>query len=461
MRILLPISAYFYTHDATIFYTGDTAQYIAPARELIAHHSFFSDGSLEARVWNSPIAPAPDIIRTPGYPLLLTVGLLLGPLVPITVALQIWLSCFTVYMVYKSAGLIFESEKVALSAALLYAVEPLAVIFSSLLSTEAMFTAILMLGVYYLIRYLKGQSLTDVLVSAGALAASVYVRPAGYFLPVIIAAGLAMWTAMAGGQNSRMLIHLSAFLVVFFGLTGLWRIRNKVVTDYSGVSSVFSDDMYCNAAASILAAKWHLSYGAVQRRLGCYDLNIYFQDHPEQKTQTIGEVVKYECDYATLIFLHNPAIFARIYLQGVMRAIFDPASTEFIRFFDLYPKEGGLLETAVDRGTFAALEALFRNRLLAWTTVALLMLQLLYISGACITLFKAPMRDPAILIIVIIMGYYLVLPGGPSAWDRYRHPAMPLMCILAGHGLRAMWSEVDRPHFGEAALVYRTAKGSR
>jgi Dolichyl-phosphate-mannose-protein mannosyltransferase len=232
VRVLLPISAYFYTHDATIFYTGDTAQYTAPARELIAHHSFFSDGSLEARVWNSPIAPAPDIIRTPGYPLLLTVGLLLGPLVPITVALQIWLSCFTVYIVYKSAGLIFESEKVALSAALLYAVEPLAVIFSSLLSTEAMFTAILMLGVYYLVRYLKGQSLTDLLVSAGALAASIYVCPAGYFLPLIIAAGLVMWTAMAGDQNSRMLIHLSAFLVVFLGLTGLWRIRNKVVTGY-------------------------------------------------------------------------------------------------------------------------------------------------------------------------------------------------------------------------------------
>jgi 4-amino-4-deoxy-L-arabinose transferase-like glycosyltransferase len=66
----------------------------------------------------------------------------------------------------------------ALIAAMLYAIEPLSILFSSLISTETLFTAILMAGVYYLVRYLKRQSLTDLLVSSGALAASVYVRPA-------------------------------------------------------------------------------------------------------------------------------------------------------------------------------------------------------------------------------------------------------------------------------------------
>lgn len=123
-------SAYLYTRDPTIFCTGDTPQYIVLACELIAHHRFFSDGSPEARVWNSPVAPAPEIIRTPGYPLLFTVGLLVGRLAFITIALQILLSCFTVYTVYRTAGLLFESERMALSAAILYATEPLAVPFS-------------------------------------------------------------------------------------------------------------------------------------------------------------------------------------------------------------------------------------------------------------------------------------------------------------------------------------------
>jgi hypothetical protein len=83
LRTLLPILGYFYTRDDTIVYTPDTVSYIVPARELIAHHRFFSNG-------------APEIIRTPGYPLLLTAGLLLGRLESVTIALQILLSCFTV-----------------------------------------------------------------------------------------------------------------------------------------------------------------------------------------------------------------------------------------------------------------------------------------------------------------------------------------------------------------------------
>ena len=447
VRALLPVSAYSFTHDATIFYTGDTAQYIAPAHELIAHHHFFSDGSPEARVWNSPVAPAPDIIRTPGYPLLLTVGLLLGRAVPTTVTLQISLSCLTVYIVYRIATVVFENQAVALSAALLYALDPLTIMFSSLLSTETMFTALLMVGVYYLIKCLELGRVKDLIVSAGALAASVYVRPVGYFLPLLIMIRLIMRRLVSHDQHRRrVLTHLGAFLVIFLGLTGLWRIRNDMVSGYSGFSSVFSDDMYCNTAASILAAKWQLSDLTVQHRLGCYDLGIYFRDHPEQRTRGVGKIVKFERDDAIMIFLHNPIIFARIYLAGVIRTIFDPGSTELVRFFDLYPIEGGLLETAVDRGTLKALEAIFRNRVLAWTTIMLLAVQLLYISGACIAFFNAPIRNPPIFTVVITMGYYLAIPGGASAWGRYRHPAVPLMCVLAGFGLCSAWKELIRPY---------------
>src|ERR1700719_117759 len=128
LRALFPVSGYLYTRDATIFYTPDTASYIVPARELVTHHRFFSDG-------------APELIRTPGYPLLLTAGLLLGRLELATIVLQILLNCLTVYMVYRTAGLLFESERIALIAASLYAIDPLSILFSSLLSTETLFTA--------------------------------------------------------------------------------------------------------------------------------------------------------------------------------------------------------------------------------------------------------------------------------------------------------------------------------
>jgi 4-amino-4-deoxy-L-arabinose transferase-like glycosyltransferase len=235
LRVLLPILGYCHTRDATIFYTPDSASYIVPAHELITYHRFFSDRSPQPRGSNSPIAPAPEIIRTPGYPLLLAAGLLMGRLELVTIALQVLLSCFTVYLVYRTAGLLFESEPIALIAAFLYSIDPLSILFSSLLSTESLFTAVLMVGLHCLVRYLRRQSLRYLLLSAGALAASVYVRPIGYFLPLVIAAGLAAWALVTHRQNKlRVLAHTCAFVMVSVGLTSLWQIRNKIETGYSG-----------------------------------------------------------------------------------------------------------------------------------------------------------------------------------------------------------------------------------
>ena len=436
LRASLPILGYRYTHDPSIYFTPDTASYVVPAQELVAFHRFFSDGSPAAAVWNTPVAPAPDTVRTPGYPLLLTVGLLLGRFETVTIAFQVLLSSFTVYLVYGTAYLLFESESTALTAATLYTIEPLSVLFSSLLAPETLFTAMLMVGVYYLVRYLRRQSSADLLISGGALAAAVYIRPAGYFLPLIIAGGLAAWMLGPAQQNKPGLIaSLGVFVIVSGGPIGLWQLRNKVTTGYSGFSSVFTEDLYCCSAASVLASQQDLSYTDMQDRLGCYNLNVYFQNHPEQRTWSVAKRFDYMNHAAVHILLDSPLIYARIYFEGVLRSTFDPGSTEYVRFFDLYPKEGGLIDVAVDKGIVKTLEALFLNPILAWSTVVMLAVQFMYFSGACMAISKRSILDPAILAGLVIMVYYLAIPGGPAVWGRFRHPAMPLMSVFAAYGL--------------------------
>ncbi|MGA8058445.1 MAG: glycosyltransferase family 39 protein [Candidatus Binataceae bacterium] len=433
LRALLPISGYFYTRDATIFYTPDTASYIVPARELVAHHRFFSDGAAE-------------VIRTPGYPLLLTAGLLLDRLELVTVTLQILLSCFTVFMVYRTARLLFEREDIAIVAAELYAIDPLSILFASLLAPETLFTAIVMVAVYYLVRHLRRQSPKDLLVSAGALAASVYVRPIGYFLPLIIAAGLATWTLITHGQNKlRLLAPSYAFVIVSVGLTGLWQVRNKVESGYSGFSAIASDNMYFIGAASVLAAQQHVPYYAMRDRLGYQNPRVYFHDHPNQKTWPLAQRIKYMNRAADHILLGDSLTYTWIYLQGLLRGTFDPGSTEFLRFFDFYPKEGGLLTVEVDKGIVATINALFANPLLFWSTAMMLPQLLIYLSCACIALCSRGILDPAILAVLLIMGYYMAIAGGPGDWGRFRHPAMPIICMLAGYGLRVARSRWKLP----------------
>lgn len=150
LRTLLPTFAYLYTRDTTIFYGPDTETYVVPAQELIAHHRFSTHG-------------APEISRTPGYPFFLIPGLLLRHSVPITIVLQVLLSCFTVYLVYRVAYLLFNAERIAITAAALYAIEPVSVLYAGVILTETLFAALVMLWLYFLLGYLNRPTLRELL----------------------------------------------------------------------------------------------------------------------------------------------------------------------------------------------------------------------------------------------------------------------------------------------------------
>src|SRR6266851_1145082 len=434
LRILLPIAGYFYTRDLTIFIAPDTASYVEPARELIACHRFFSDG-------------APEIIRTPGYPALLTVGLLLGRLELVTIGLQIALSCFTVYMVYRTSRLLFEREQIGLVAAALYAIEPLSILYTSGLVTETLFATLVMVWVYCFMKYLRHQSPVDLLASSVVLAASVYVRPIGYFMPMLIAAVLAVRVLVTLQQNRRHLVaHISAFVIISLGLSLPWQLRNKLETGYAGFSAISSENMYFYLAASVLAAQRHVPFYEMQDRLGYKDERIYLQQHPEQRNWPPGRRFDYMSREGKRVLLSSPLIYARIHFEGILRAIFDPGSTEFLKFFHLYPRQGGLLGVLVDKGIVKTIRTLLLTRpIVFWSNAVLLPMLLMYLSCACIVLFsKRLMWDPAILAALLIVSYYLAISGGPAALGRFRHPAMPIICVLAAYGLCLVVSRLRR-----------------
>ncbi len=444
LRILLPTIGYFYTRDVTIFIAPDTASYVEPARELIASHRFFTDG-------------APEIIRTPGYPLLLTAGLLLGRLALITIGFQIVLSCFTVYMVYRTSRLLFEKEQIALVAAALYAMEPLSILYTSTLVAETLFAAVVMIWVYYLMRYLRHQSPVDVFVTGVALSASVYVRPIGYFLPILVATALAVW-ALVGPLHDkrRRLAHIGVFALTCLGLIGPWQLRNKVETGYAGFSAISSENMYFYLAASVLAAKQHVSFYEMQNQLGYQDERIYLQQHPEQTNWPPAQKFNYMSGEAEHILLDNPLTYARIHFEGMLRAVLDPGSTEFLKFFHLYPKQGGLLGVLVDQGVVKTTRTLLLNSpVMFWSNALLLPMQLVYLSCACIVLFsKRMMFDPTILAVLLILSYYLVISGGPAALGRFRQPIMPIICVLAGYGLCVVLIRLQRANSRPSHAVW-------
>ena len=134
LRSALPLSAWLLNHDPNVFFSSDTKGYICPAESLITNGTFSCEGR-------------PEILRTPGYPLLLFPGLLLGRFEAFTIGLQIIFNVVTVLLVYKTSLVVFDNHKAALLASVLYAIEPLSITYCCYLLTETLFTFFIMLFV--------------------------------------------------------------------------------------------------------------------------------------------------------------------------------------------------------------------------------------------------------------------------------------------------------------------------
>lgn len=423
LRILLPVLGYAHAHDSQIFLNPDTATYVAPTHELLADHRFYSDGH-------------PEIIRTPGYPLLLTVGLALHHLTAITIFLQVLLSTLTIYLVYASANVVFESEHAALAAAALYAVEPLSILYSSQLLTETLFTALSTLGVYEFLKYLRCFRLRHLIAAAVVLAASVYVRPIGYFLPIFLAVGLLVVAFFYQRRKTMQVVYAALFALIALALLLPWQLRNNAEAGYRGFAGISAVNMYFYLAASVLAVQRHTPFFEEQHQLGYLNDHIYFADHPEQRDWPLAARLTFIDGEARRILAANKAVYLRIHFSGVARALLDSGATDFLIFFRLYQRGGGLLGSFDDKGLLAGFQTLVRTKpAVFWSNTLLFPFELLYLVGAVIVLFTKRITQPPVAATFSVAAYYLIVAGGPAALGRFKHPAMPAISILAGFGI--------------------------
>ena len=156
--------------------------------------------------------------------------------------------------------MLFECEKVAIIAAALYAIEPVSILYTSKLGTETLFAALGMVWLYFLLKYSKDTSY-GICSFRTVLAASIYVRPLGYFLPLIAATGLSAWALVGGQKNKqRLAIHIVLFMIVSMCPSLIWQERNRAETGYPGFSGVPTEDLYFYWAASVLADRQRVPY---------------------------------------------------------------------------------------------------------------------------------------------------------------------------------------------------------
>ncbi|MGQ0593367.1 MAG: glycosyltransferase family 39 protein [Gammaproteobacteria bacterium] len=435
VRILVPVTAYLFTSDPQVFHAPDTNSYIQATQELLSDGTFSVNGKIE-------------LLRTPGYSLILVPGIASNHVEVVTIALQILLSASSVWLVFLISLEIFSSYRAALIAAWLYAIEPLSVVYTSKLLTETWFATLLLLSMYFFIRHLKlqqteaGPVTKCLFISAAALAGATYVRPVSYFLPICIFLGW-VFAILLGYRTKRVssvavkLTSAIGFIIVSMSLIAAWQVRNYVQTSYSGFSGVQDANLYFYLGAATLASSEGRSYYDVQESLGYNNDDIYFSKHPDQKTWSEAQVLRFQGEEGRRILLHDPFTYLKIYSKGTLLLVFDPGAVELWKLFKLYEEGGGLLGAMHDRGIISVtLDLLERNPLFFWSNVVFALYLFAILGFAAVGLARRMVRTrTGILLLVGVIAYVIAISAGPQSYSRFRHPIMPFLCILAGIGM--------------------------
>jgi 4-amino-4-deoxy-L-arabinose transferase-like glycosyltransferase len=437
MRIAVPLTVILTTGDYSLFYTPDSFTYIKPAEELLSHGRFYSKG-------------LPELFRTPGYPLFLIPGILFGRVETVTIALQIILGCLTTYLVFRVALTLFDDARIAAWGAFAYAIDPVSILYASKLLSETLSAFLTILFVYCLLKYFKTESHKSLLLASILLAFSVYVRPAGYFLPVVIVMLLLTWSLRK--RKTVLFAHTLSFLLCSFLIIGLWQLRNQRETGYSGFSSVSDYNLYCYQAASVRAVQERVPYYEMQRSMGCPDKEIYLRNHPEQTSWGRGKIYHFMGREGLQIITRKPVTYLLIHAQGMVRTLIDPGITEYLIMFKRYSWTGGLLGQVLDQGLLATFKGFARTMPIFFflsLTLMGLYLAASFGSGVVALFHRGFPYGISTAALLCILAYYLLVSGGPVGYHRFRLPIMPLVCVFSGYGLSLLWRRGGRQASGK------------
>lgn len=331
----------------------------------------------------------PDTTRMPGYPWSIH---LLGCSVPAVLAVQVLLSAAKVLLVHRLAQAIGLARQGALLAAALMAVEPVDIVLTGSLLTEACFTTALLAGTLLLVR--PGHPWSAVLGAAVCFGAAAWCRANGLLLS-LTAAGI------VGVVLHMELRKAAAFCVAVLLLLAPWVLRNKAETG----RLVLSD------SGAVAAAHFHLQ--EVLAAAGDPRAEGYKQELYERATRTNWEDRSAAAAYFNGLrddlrhtFMAHPLAWSGVQLRTAAGIFLAPGRGHIAGFFG-----GGAAARVI-------------------TAIAFLLTGLLVLALAS-WVWRAR-QLPAVLVVLLLLAGAVLFSGGISTTDaRFKAPAMPMLLVGA------------------------------
>jgi 4-amino-4-deoxy-L-arabinose transferase-like glycosyltransferase len=443
LRLGLFLWACHQSPDLSRSHLSDTVTYVKPAEALWNEGRFYKDSQ-------------PELFRTPGYPLLMIPGVALHQVALFTVCLQLILGVATIWLVHRMALDLFGTPAAALGAGLLMAIDPLSIIYSSILLSETLFTFVFVLFLRFLLRYFSSNATIDLVVCGLLLAAATFVRPVTYYLPLVLIVGLVARACWPTRRPFR-LVQCGAFAIACWVPLGAWQVRNYQVANYSAFSASTDFNLYYHQAASAVARREGVTVLSVQDRFGRADGRAFDKVHPELRTASQAERYAFMGrEGRRLLRQHLPESLKSQFSNALMISA-NPGATYLLNLAMRAPEPRserppgtGALGTARQMAT--------ETPVLFYTSLALsILIGMTYLLSMLGWLTSLKHRPLETMVLLGISAYLLAVSTGVIE-ARMRHPIMPIVCLLGGAGIAAVRpTRAWRPKSDNRSAGHQTA----
>ncbi|HEY8130305.1 MAG TPA: hypothetical protein VII12_00320 [Thermoanaerobaculia bacterium] len=371
------------------FYYPDSFTYLAPARSFLHGLGFLDEKG------------APETIRTPVYPLLLAIfGAHTLPMIILQHLLNVAIAAGIYIFIMRR----LDNRFMAMTAALLFALDVPTMHYANKLLTETPFTALLY--VVFAMALQKPRPIVLALLT-GAL---VLLRPIAILFFVVLAVFLAI-------QRIPMR-QIAAYVAIALVLPLAWALRNQVRTGVFTVSSIGGINMIECRAGGALAIEDEGDF----RKDMADEGNALIEEADEElqqklhipDAQELPEDVraKYYGRYALRVIGDHKLSFVQLTIRGLMVNLFD---SDWDALWDVSQVSPAVLQL---------------------TLGAISVVVFVFATIGIIAMWRTD--RPLAILIFLTVGYFIGISAGGEAESRFRVPVVPEMAIAAAAGVAAV-----------------------
>ncbi|MFB6226512.1 MAG: ArnT family glycosyltransferase [Candidatus Paceibacteria bacterium] len=389
--------------DYSHFLLGDSKEYINLALDILKNREYYIDN-----YWSRP----------PGYPIVLSIVFWFfeGKNIIAASIFNILFSFFTVLLLYLLVKKL-SNNRIALFSSLLLTLSPMFIFYSNTVMTEAIFTTLLIFGLYFYTEYffLNGKKYY-VALSATILGLSVYLKPTALYIVFPLALPLFL---IYKGSLYYFFKKYSVFILVFLSIVSPMFIYNYMKSGVITFSTMQGANLYYQTAHKVMQDNMSISSEKSMEMLNS-NLNLKNTDSKLKKNSIRG-------NKAARILLENPLTYLKLVTMNSIQILLHPGKAQLGKVILKNRSHPSVVSTLMGKSDF-------RLILLTWSVVFYLSICMaLFIFGSFF-LYKRG-RYKLLLLLSLLILYFVFLGAHVDDTPRFRVPVLPLIAIISGYGL--------------------------